>query len=92
MRPAATTLLLLSQSLMLFAVTTLRLTKDKRVNFVKTDFARWADQDEQEGAAVDEGFGGADQDMGMGGMGGMGGMPGMGGMGGMGGGPGGTPL
>lgn len=34
----------------------LRLTKDKRVNFVKTDFARWVDEDEQDGAAVDENF------------------------------------
>ncbi|EGG03904.1 uncharacterized protein MELLADRAFT_37697 [Melampsora larici-populina 98AG31] len=31
-----------------------RLTKDKRVNFVKTDFARWVDEDEQEGTAVDD--------------------------------------
>ncbi|OAV97887.1 hypothetical protein PTTG_12008 [Puccinia triticina 1-1 BBBD Race 1] len=74
-----------------------RLTKDKRVNFVKTDFALWVDEDEQDGAAVDEGFAstgappGAGMDMeammaqmgGMGGLGGMGGMPGMGGMGGM---------
>ncbi|KAA1130631.1 hypothetical protein PGTUg99_014176 [Puccinia graminis f. sp. tritici] len=33
-----------------------RLTKDKRVNFVKTDFALWVDEDEQNGVAVDEGF------------------------------------
>lgn len=76
-----------------------RLTKDKRVNFVKTDFALWVDEDEQNGAAVDDGFAstgappGAGMDMeammaqmgGMGGMGGAGGMAGLGGMGGMGG-------
>ncbi|KNZ57419.1 hypothetical protein VP01_2165g4 [Puccinia sorghi] len=76
-----------------------RLTKDKRVNFVKTDFALWVDEDEQNGAAVDDGFAstgappGAGMDMeammaqmgGMGGMGGAGGMAGMDGMGGMGG-------
>lgn len=52
---------------------------------MKTDFSKWVDEDEQEGAAVEE-----TEDMdpmgGMGGppgMGGMGGMPGMGGMGGM---------
>lgn len=51
---------------------------------MKTDFSKWVDEDEQEGAAIDE-----TEDMdpmgGMGGppgMGGMGGMPGMGGMGG----------
>ncbi|KAI9059637.1 HSP20-like chaperone [Trametes sanguinea] len=64
-----------------------RLTKEKiRTQFIKTDFSKWVDEDEQEGdaAALDEDF-----DMGgmggMPGMGGMGGMPGMGGMGGMGG-------
>lgn len=75
-----------------------RLTKDKRVNFVKTDFARWVDEDEQEGAAVDDNFASTDApagagmdmeammaSMGGGGMGGMGGPGGMGGMGGMGG-------
>lgn len=36
------------------------LTKDKRVNFVKTDFARWVDEDEQDGADVDEGFASTD--------------------------------
>ncbi|KAI0639001.1 HSP20-like chaperone [Trametes polyzona] len=62
-----------------------RLTKEKvRTQFIKTDFSKWVDEDEQEGdaAALDEDF-----DMGgmggMPGMGGMGGMPGMGGMGGM---------
>ncbi|QRV76882.1 heat shock protein HSP20-like chaperone [Ceratobasidium sp. AG-Ba] len=58
-----------------------RLTKDKvRLQYVKTDFSKWVDEDEQEGdkAALDDDFD-------MGGMGGMGGMPGMGGMGGMGG-------
>lgn len=74
-----------------------RLTKDKRVNFVKTDFSLWVDEDEQNGVAVDDGFAstgappGAGMDMeammaqmgGMGGMGGAGGMGGMPGMGGM---------
>lgn len=65
-----------------------RLTKDKRVNFVKTDFARWVDQDEQDGAALDAGFAstgappgaGMDMDAMMAQMGGMGGMGGMGDM------------
>ena len=61
-----------------------RLTKEKVRNaFIKTDFSKWVDEDEQdEKAALDDDFdmGGMD----MGGMGGMGGMPGMGGMGGMG--------
>ena len=56
-----------------------RLTKEKVRNaFIKTDFSKWVDEDEQDGekaALDDEGFD----------MGGMGGMPGMGGMGGMGG-------
>lgn len=62
-----------------------RLTKEKVRNaFIKTDFSKWVDEDEQDGekAALDDDF-----DMGgmggMPGMGGMGGMPGMGGMGGM---------
>ncbi|KAK9473448.1 HSP20-like chaperone [Dipodascopsis tothii] len=60
-----------------------RLLKDKRkYHFLKTDFDRWVDEDEQQEAAADDDFGG------MGGMGGMPGMPGMGGMGGMGGMPG----
>jgi len=47
--------------------------------FVKTDFGKWVDEDEQDGEPVKP-----DEDMDpMGGMGGMGGMPGMGGMGGM---------
>ncbi|QRW05777.1 heat shock protein HSP20-like chaperone [Ceratobasidium sp. AG-Ba] len=55
-----------------------RLTKEKiRYQYIKTDFSKWVDEDEQDGdkAALDD-----DLDMG-----GMGGMPGMGGMGGMGG-------
>ncbi|KAL0581402.1 p23 chaperone protein wos2 [Marasmius crinis-equi] len=61
-----------------------RLTKDKVKNaFVKTDFSKWVDEDEQDGEVPVE----DDMDMGgmggMPGMGGMGGMPGMGGMGGM---------
>lgn len=56
-----------------------RLTKEKVKNaFIKTDFDKWVDEDEQDGVAVEE----EDGDP-MGGMGGMGGMPGMGGMGGM---------
>ncbi|WWC66657.1 uncharacterized protein I206_100561 [Kwoniella pini CBS 10737] len=73
----------------------LRLTKEKpNRNWVKTDFSKWVDEDEQEGAedptagmdmAGMGGMGGGMPGMeGMGGMGGMGGsMPGMGGMGGM---------
>ncbi|KAG8978930.1 hypothetical protein FRB90_008249 [Tulasnella sp. 427] len=58
-----------------------RLTKEKlKIPFIKTDFSKWVDEDEQEGEALkpDDDF-----DPDMGGMGGMGGMPGMGGMGGM---------
>lgn len=58
------------------------------MNFIKTDFDRWVDEDEQDGVEADKGFGEEDDFSGMGGMGGMGGMPGMGGMGGMGGMPG----
>ncbi|KAK7029683.1 p23 chaperone protein wos2 [Paramarasmius palmivorus] len=63
-----------------------RLTKAKVKNtFIKTDFSKWVDEDEQEGEPLPE----DDLDMGgmggMPGMGGMGGMPGLGGMGGMGG-------
>ncbi|RSH80926.1 uncharacterized protein EHS24_008355 [Apiotrichum porosum] len=65
-----------------------RLTKEKpNRNWIRTDFAKWVDEDEQEGEeleAPDAGMGGGMP--GMPGMGGMGGMPGMGGMGGMGGG------
>jgi len=51
-----------------------RLLKDsKKVHFLKTDFDKWVDEDEQDEAPEDE----------MGNMGGMGGMPGMGDMGGM---------
>jgi len=61
-----------------------RLSKDKRVNFIKTDFFKWKDQDEQMEGEDDADLGGGMDGMpGMGGMGGMGGMPGMGGMGGM---------
>ena len=48
-----------------------RLTKEKaKLHFLKTDFDKWVDEDEQDGVA--------DEDP-MAGMGGMGGMPGMGG-------------
>jgi len=50
-----------------------RLLKDaKKVHFLKTDFDKWVDEDEQDDAPEDD----------LGGMGGMGGMPGMGGAGG----------
>jgi hypothetical protein len=68
-----------------------RLTKDKlKSPYIKTDFSKWVDEDEQEGTAStdvddDPGMGGMGGMPGMGGMGGMGGMPGMPGMGGMGG-------
>ncbi|OWT40728.1 hypothetical protein C362_01537 [Cryptococcus neoformans Bt1] len=64
-----------------------RLTKEKpNRNWVKTDFSKWVDEDEQEGTEdLSAGMEGME---GMGGMGGMPGMPGMGGMGGMGGMPG----
>jgi len=73
-----------------------RLLKDKaKMHFLKTDFDKWVDEDEQDAAADEDlgmgmdggaGMGGMDPSMmaGMGGMGGMGGMEGM--MGGMGGG------
>ncbi|KAK0245684.1 HSP20-like chaperone [Armillaria nabsnona] len=71
-----------------------RLTKEKVRNaFLKTDFSKWVDEDEQDGAAVEAeddmeamgGMGGMGGGMpGMGGLPGMGGMPGLGGMGGMG--------
>ncbi|RDL37269.1 Hsp90-binding co-chaperone [Venustampulla echinocandica] len=49
-----------------------RLLKDaKKVHFLKTDFDKWVDEDEQDEAPEDD----------IGNMGGMGGMPGMGGMG-----------
>lgn len=51
-----------------------RLIKDnKKLHFLKTDFDKWVDEDEQDGIPEDD----------LGGMGGMPGMPGMGGMGGM---------
>lgn len=57
-----------------------RLTKEKAKNaFLKTDFSKWVDEDEQDGEpAIAE-----EPDLDMGGMGGMGGLGGMGGMGGM---------
>jgi hypothetical protein len=74
-----------------------RLTKEKpNRNWIKTDFSKWVDEDEQDGEEeIDTaGMGGMDMASMMGG-GGMGGMPGMGGMGGMpgmGGGPGGMDM
>ena len=70
-----------------------RLTKEKvKSSYIKTDFSKWVDEDEQETTetSLDDdndfgGMGGMGGMPGMGGMGGMGGMPGMGGMGGMGG-------
>lgn len=57
-----------------------RLLKDsKKVHFLKTDFDKWVDEDEQNEAA-DEDFSQFGGMGGMPGMGGMGGMPGMGGM------------
>jgi len=51
-----------------------RLLKEaKKAHFLKTDFDKWVDEDEQDEAPEDD----------LGGMGGMGGMPGMGGMEGM---------
>ncbi|KAH9813568.1 hypothetical protein DFH28DRAFT_896117 [Melampsora americana] len=43
-----------------------RLTKEKRVNFVKTDFSRWVDEDEQDGQGVDDNFASTDAPMGAG--------------------------
>ncbi|KAF5101920.1 hypothetical protein D0Z00_000575 [Geotrichum galactomycetum] len=64
-----------------------RLTKEKvKYFFIKTDFDKWADEDEQEEAPEP-----SNDAFDLGGMGGMPGMPGMGGMGGMGG-PGGFDL
>lgn len=51
------------------------LKESKKMHFLKTDFDKWVDEDEQDEA----------EDDGMGDFGGMGGMPGMGGMGGEGG-------
>ena len=68
------------------------MTKEKvKTSYLKTDFGKWVDEDEQDGAPNDDAGDGMDMgSMGdMGGMGGMGGMPGMGGMGGM---PGGMDL
>ncbi|KZO99663.1 HSP20-like chaperone [Calocera viscosa TUFC12733] len=63
-----------------------RLTKEKvKTPWMKTDFSKWVDEDEQDAAADPDDFSGMDDPGagGMPGMGGMGGMPGMGGMGGM---------
>ncbi|KAK7203306.1 HSP20-like chaperone [Myxozyma melibiosi] len=71
-----------------------RLLKDKKkVHWLKTDFDKWVDEDEQEAAPTDDpsqyggglDFSSLGNDLGsaLGGAGGMGGMPGMGGMGGM---------
>lgn len=53
-----------------------RLTKDKKKYFyIRTDFDKWVDEDEQDDASVDDmGLPGLDGDFDMGGMGGMGGM------------------
>ncbi|KAK4684636.1 hypothetical protein P7C73_g5537, partial [Tremellales sp. Uapishka_1] len=75
-----------------------RLTKEKVKNmWIKTDFSKWVDEDDQDTAeAIDESqfAGGQGGPPGMGGMGGMPGMEGMGmpGMGGMGGGAGGMDF
>ncbi|KAL9632228.1 MAG: hypothetical protein Q9164_005447 [Protoblastenia rupestris] len=55
------------------------LKESKKMHFLKTDFDKWVDEDEQDTAPDDDmgGMGGMGGDMG-----GMGGMPGMGGMGG----------
>ena len=51
-----------------------RLTKDKvKSTYIKTDFSKWVDEDEQEST----GTAGLDDDMDLGGMGGMGGMESM---------------
>lgn len=67
-----------------------RLTKEKlKLHYIKTDFDKWVDEDEQdEQPEAEEDMSGMANMMGGGaggmpGMGGMGGMPGMGGMGGM---------
>ncbi|TKX21944.1 CS domain-containing protein 1 [Elsinoe australis] len=62
-----------------------RLLKDKsRVHFLKTNFDKWVDEDEQNEVAEDDDYMSRMGGMGgMPGMEGMGGMPGMGGMGGM---------
>ncbi|CRK12994.1 hypothetical protein BN1723_017321, partial [Verticillium longisporum] len=61
------------------------LKESKKVHFLKTNFDKWVDEDEQEEAPEEDfsQFGGMGGMPGMGGMEGMGGMPGMGGMGGM---------
>lgn len=61
-----------------------RLTKEKlKYHYIKTDFDKWVDEDEQDEVNDEEDLmGGMGGMPGMEGMGGMGGMPGMGGMGG----------
>ena len=57
---------------------------DKKMHFLKTDFNKWVDEDEQDAAPEEDagGMGGGMPDMGaMGGMGGMGGDGGFGGIG-----------
>lgn len=49
------------------------LKESKRVHFLKTDFDKWVDEDEQDGAAEDDPTGGIGDMEGMGGMGGLGG-------------------
>ncbi|CAK7898307.1 co-chaperone protein Sba1p [[Candida] anglica] len=66
-----------------------RLTKEKvRLHYLKTDFDKWVDEDEQDEQPEEDETAGMQGMGGMPGMGGMGGMPGMPGMGGMGGMPG----
>jgi hypothetical protein len=63
------------------------LKESKKMHFLKTDFDKWVDEDEQDEAKDDldmSNMGGMGGMPGMGGMGGMPGMEGMGGMGGMG--------
>ncbi|CCK68297.1 Hsp90 cochaperone SBA1 KNAG_0A06380 [Huiozyma naganishii CBS 8797] len=74
-----------------------RLTKEKiRYPYIKTDFDKWVDEDEQDEHKEEmpdmDPFGGAGGMPGMPGMGGAGGMPGMPGMGGAGGAPGGMDM
>ncbi|KAL9602481.1 MAG: hypothetical protein Q9219_001773 [cf. Caloplaca sp. 3 TL-2023] len=59
------------------------LKENKKMHFLKTDFDKWVDEDEQEGAPVDDMMGGMGGMPDMGAMGGMGGMGGDGGFGGI---------
>ncbi|KAM9910221.1 hypothetical protein OXX69_004690 [Metschnikowia pulcherrima] len=66
-----------------------RLLKEKlKLHYIKTDFDKWVDEDEQDEQPEEDPMAGMGGMGGMPDMGGMGGMPGMGGMGGMGGMPG----